>query len=73
MLNVLGDNVRMNFSVKDLIQLQGLYKKMDADIEQLSFDEGDGQRINHIWYYIPNETELEEIQIDLKNHLQKSK
>ncbi|WP_036129100.1 MULTISPECIES: LCP family protein [Lysinibacillus] len=73
MLNVLGDNVRMNFSVKDLIQLQGLYKKMDADIEQLSFDEGDGQRINHIWYYIPNETELEEIQTDLKNHLQKSK
>ncbi|WP_342543937.1 LCP family protein [Lysinibacillus sp. FSL W7-1291] len=73
MLNVLGDNVRMNFSVKDLIQLQGLFKKMDADIEQLSFDEGDGQRINHIWYYIPNEVELEEIQTDLKNHLQKSK
>lgn len=59
MLNVLGDNVRMNFSVKDLIQLQSIYKKMDKDIEQLSFEEGDGERINRIWYYIPNEAELQ--------------
>lgn len=27
MLDVVGENVRMNFSVKDLIQLQGIYKK----------------------------------------------
>lgn len=71
MLNVLGDNVRMNFSVKDLIQLQSIYKKMDKDIEQLSFEQGDGERINRIWYYIPNEAELQKIQTDLKNHLQK--
>ncbi|WP_036216689.1 LCP family protein [Lysinibacillus sphaericus] len=70
MLTVLGDNVRMNFSVKELIQLQGIYKKMDKDIEQLSFEKGDGERINHIWYYIPNEEELQKIQADLKNHLQ---
>lgn len=70
MLTVLGDNVRMNFSVKELIQLQGIYKKMDKDIEQLSFEKGDGERINRIWYYIPNEEELQKIQADLKNHLQ---
>ncbi|WKT75046.1 LCP family glycopolymer transferase [Lysinibacillus fusiformis] len=70
MLTVLGDNVRMNFSVKELIQLQGIYKKMDKDIEQLSFEQGDGERINRIWYYIPNEEELQKIQADLKNHLQ---
>ncbi|KPN94653.1 LCP family protein [Lysinibacillus sp. ZYM-1] len=70
MLTVLGDNVRMNFSVKELIQLQGIYKKMDKDIEQLSFEKGDGERINRIWYYIPNEAELQKIQTDLKNHLQ---
>ncbi|MFJ7700376.1 LCP family protein [Lysinibacillus fusiformis] len=70
MLTVLGDNVRMNFSVKELIQLQGIYKKMDKDIEQLSFEQGDGERINRIWYYIPNEEELQKIQADLKTHLQ---
>ncbi|MBG9689633.1 LCP family protein [Lysinibacillus sp. VIII_CA] len=70
MLTVLGDNVRMNFSVKELIQLQGIYKKMDKDIEQLSFEKGDGERINRIWYYIPNEEELQKIQADLKKHLQ---
>jgi len=70
MLTVLGDNVRMNFSVKELIQLQGIYKKMDKGIEQLSFEKGDGERINRIWYYIPNEAELQKIQTDLKKHLQ---
>ncbi|WP_336635018.1 LCP family protein [Lysinibacillus fusiformis] len=70
MLTVLGDNVRMNFSVKELIQLQGIYKKMDKGIEQLSFEQGDGERINRIWYYIPNEEELQKIQADLKTHLQ---
>lgn len=71
MLDVLGDNVRMNFSVKDLLQLQSLYKKMNADIEQLSFEAGEGERIHGIWYYIPDDTELQQIQLALKNHLNK--
>nr|WP_016995538.1 hypothetical protein [Lysinibacillus boronitolerans] len=44
---------------------------MDKDIEQLSFEEGEGERINRIWYYIPNEAELQKIQTDLQNHLKK--
>ncbi|MEY9978466.1 LCP family protein [Lysinibacillus sp. RC79] len=70
MLDVVGENVRMNFSMKDLIQLQSIYKKMDGNIEQLSFKEGDGKRIDHIWYFIPEETELEKIKSELKVHLQ---
>lgn len=70
MLEVVGENVRMNFSMKELIQLQGIYKKMDNTIEQLAFEEGSGTRINNIWYYIPNEEELEKIQTKLKEHLQ---
>ncbi|MGE7090687.1 LCP family protein [Lysinibacillus sp. NPDC048646] len=69
MLDVVGENVRMNFSVKDLIQLQSIYKKMNSDIDQLSFEEGEGTKIDHIWYYIPNETELQQIQTELKTHL----
>lgn len=69
MLEVVGDNVRMNFSMKELLQLQGIYKKMDNTIEQLAFEEGTGTRINNIWYYIPNEEELEKIQTELKEHL----
>ena len=70
LLEVVGENVRMNFSMKELIQLQGVYKKMDSTIEQLAFEEGSGTRINNIWYFIPNEQELEQIQIELKEHLQ---
>ncbi len=70
MLDVVGENVRMNFSVKDLIQLQGIYKKMNSDIDQLSFEEGSGTKINNIWYYIPKEAELQQIQTELKTHLQ---
>ncbi|CAM5641392.1 Transcriptional regulator OS=Lysinibacillus sphaericus OX=1421 GN=LS41612_10045 PE=3 SV=1 [Lysinibacillus sphaericus] len=43
MLDVVGDNVRMNFTVKDLIQLQSIYKKMDSSIEQLSFEAEEGK------------------------------
>ncbi|MFJ6265939.1 LCP family protein [Lysinibacillus xylanilyticus] len=70
MLDVVGENVRMNFTMKDLIQLQSIYKQMDGNIEQLSFKEGDGKRIDNIWYFIPEETELEKIKSDLKAHLQ---
>lgn len=70
MLDVVGDNVRMNFTMKDLIQLQSIYKKMNGNIEQLSFKEGNGKRIDHIWYFIPEETELENVKSELKAHLQ---
>ncbi|MGE7949838.1 LCP family protein [Lysinibacillus sp. NPDC093688] len=70
MLDVVGDNVRMNFTMKDLIQLQSIYKNMNDNIEQLSFKEGDGKRIDNIWYFIPKETELEKIKTELKAHLQ---
>ncbi|MFJ7736526.1 LCP family protein [Lysinibacillus sp. NPDC097287] len=70
MLEVVGENVRMNFTMKELIQLQGIYKKMDSEIEQLSFEAGSGTRIDDIWYYIPNEEELQNIQTELNEHLQ---
>lgn len=70
MLDVVGDNVRMNFTVKDLIQLQSIYKKMDSSIEQLSFEAEGGQMIDRIWYYVPDETELQQIQTELKTHLE---
>ncbi|MGE7692497.1 LCP family protein [Lysinibacillus sp. NPDC094177] len=70
MLDVVGENVRMNFTMKDLIQLQSIYKKMDGKIEQLSFKEGNGKKIDHIWYFIPEDTELEKIKSELKAHLQ---
>lgn len=44
---------------------------MNADIEQLSFEAGEGERIHGIWYYIPDDTELQQIQLALKNHLNK--
>lgn len=43
---------------------------MDNNIDQLSFEAGEGQMINHIWYYIPDETELQQIKTELKTHLE---
>lgn len=43
---------------------------MNSDIDQLSFEEGSGTKINNIWYYIPKEAELQQIQTELKTHLQ---
>ncbi|GLC89170.1 transcriptional regulator LytR [Lysinibacillus piscis] len=71
MLEVVGDNVRMNFTMKELWQLQGLYKELNQQMEQLSFQQGAGERIERIWYYIPDEAELQTIRTTLQTHLQK--
>lgn len=68
--DILGDNVQMNFSVNNLLQLQKLYSNLNKDFEQLQFEKGTGQYFGDIWYYIVNEQELTEISEHLKSHLE---
>ncbi|MEK4425304.1 LCP family glycopolymer transferase [Solibacillus sp. FSL K6-1523] len=68
---VMGENVTMNFSQKQILNLQKLYGKLDKNIEQLQFEKGDGVRKKDgLWYYIFDEEELHDISTKLNDHLE---
>lgn len=66
---VLGDNIRTNFTMNEIKALPQLYLQLDKNIQQMSFEEGQGETINGLWYYIVDETELSTIQQELRTHL----
>ena len=67
--SVLGDNIRTNFTMNEIKALPQLYLQLDKNIQQMSFDDGHGETINGLWYYIIDETELTTIQQTLRTHL----
>ena len=69
-MDVMGENITMNFSQSQILNLQKLYSKLDKNIEQLQFEQGEGTRLNGYWYYLLDEQELEMVQNDLKQHLE---
>lgn len=69
-MDVVGENITMNFSQSQILNLQKLYSKLDKNIEQLQFEQGEGTRINGYWYYLLDEDELDIIQSDLQQHLE---
>lgn len=68
-LDVLGDNIRMNFTASELKNLAGLYKKLNSEIDIMQFENGVGQRIDKYWYYILDEQEVSDISQELNAHL----
>lgn len=68
-LDVLGDNIRMNFTASELMNLSGLYKKLNSQIDIMQFENGVGQRIGKYWYYILDEQEVSDISLELNTHL----
>lgn len=69
-LEVLGDNVRMNFTMDEMMAFPKLYKQLNANIEQLQFEKGTGQFVGSLWYYIMDEEEQEQISKHLRLHLE---
>ena len=63
-------NVKLTASYSDLMTIQKNYKNSFSDMEQLHMNGGKGQTIKRIYYYIPNESEMEQIKSTLKTHLQ---
>ena len=68
-LDVLGDNIRMNFTASELKNFAGLYKKLNSQIDIMQFENGVGQRIDKYWYYILDEQEVSDISLELNTHL----
>ncbi len=64
-----GDNVRTNMSFDEMTEVQSKYKDAFNKVDQLYIKNGEGKMINGIWYYIMNDSELNGIQTELRDHL----
>ncbi|KXG08985.1 Transcriptional regulator LytR [Anoxybacillus sp. P3H1B] len=72
-INHLGDNVRTNIPPSDLLSFIYLYQKMkDVPIENLQL-KGYDNYIDNIYYYIPDEQSVAEINETLKQALENDK
>ncbi|MBM7714169.1 LytR family transcriptional regulator [Siminovitchia sp. FSL H7-0308] len=67
-LKALGKNVETNMSFNEMVEIQKNYKSARHNIEQYQID-GQGQRIDNIYYYIVPQDERERIQSILKEQL----
>jgi len=73
LLGIVGENVRTNLSLEEMKTISKDYKDALKDVESLSFQEGKGQIMQQIWYYMLDSQELKEIQIQLQTHLELAK
>ncbi|RCW77392.1 LCP family protein [Saliterribacillus persicus] len=65
----LGENVETNMKVSEGLSFLKKYSNFrTSNIEQLKLD-GYDDRIDGVYYYVPDETSLANIQNELKNHL----
>ncbi|MBP1916464.1 LCP family protein [Lederbergia galactosidilytica] len=69
-LNELGDQVKTNFSFKEMVSLQQQYKGIEKNIEQYQFENFDGGYIGKYWYFFPDKEEVQKYQTLLKEHLE---
>lgn len=68
--DALGTNIRTNMSFDEMKDVQKNYRDAASTVDQMIIEDGYGETINGIWYYMMNEAELAEIQQTLKNHLE---
>ena len=66
----LEDNVEINIVFDDLLRIRKNYGNSFKTIEQLYMNNGKGTMMNGIYYYVPSESELQDIQEDLKQHME---
>ncbi|MGI2327665.1 LytR family transcriptional regulator [Planococcus sp. YIM B11945] len=67
--NALGNNVRTNMTFDEMVEVQGNYRDAVGKVDQIIVEDGYGDTINGIWYYMMDDAELAEIQGALKEHL----
>ncbi|MBD8031833.1 MULTISPECIES: LCP family glycopolymer transferase [Solibacillus] len=66
----LEKNVEMNVPFDDLLSIQKNYSDSLKKIEQLYMNKGSNAKLDGIYYYMPDEGELLEIQADLRKHME---
>ena len=68
--NALGDNVRTNMTFDEIVDIQKNYRSALGKVERLHFQNGNGQMIDGIWYYVMDDAELLGVTAELKEHLE---
>lgn len=68
--DALGQNVRTNMTFDEMVDVQRNYQSAVTNVEQMIVEDGTGETINGIWYYMMNDAELAEITATLKEHLE---
>ncbi|MBB5179395.1 LCP family protein required for cell wall assembly [Planomicrobium koreense] len=68
--NALGTNVRTNMTFDEMKDVQKNYREAAGTVDQMIVQDGYGETINGVWYYMMNDAELAEIQQTLKSHLE---
>lgn len=63
-------NIELNIVFDDLLKIRKNYGDSFKQIEQLYMNNGTSMMRNNIYYYLPDESELQEIQGNLKEHLE---
>ena len=70
LLDTLADNIRTNMTFNQMMDIQKGYKDALANVESITLTNGSGQRMDDIWYYVPEEEEINEVTTTLKEHLE---
>ncbi|MEK4129125.1 LCP family protein [Solibacillus sp. FSL W8-0474] len=63
-------NVELNIVFEDVLKIRKNYGDSFKQIEQLYMNNGTSMMKNNIYYYLPDEWELQEIQGNLREHLE---
>lgn len=69
-MDAIGKNVRTNISYDEMKLMQKNYSQVMTQIDQLSLKRSHGERINNIYYSIPDDSEIKEIEQILKQQLE---
>jgi polyisoprenyl-teichoic acid--peptidoglycan teichoic acid transferase len=68
--NALGKNIKTNLTFEEMVDIQKNYKSARHNIEQSTIKNGNGQKINGIYYYVVPENERKKLEMELKNQLE---
>lgn len=66
----IGNNVRTNMTFDEMVDVQKNYRDAAKSVEQIRFEKGEGIRMDGIWFYMMDSEELEDVQNELRTHLE---
>ncbi|MEW9500787.1 LCP family glycopolymer transferase [Jeotgalibacillus marinus] len=67
--DALGNNIKTNLSLDQMVDIQREYRAAASSLEQSTIENGSGQMIDGIYYYVVPDEEISKIQSSLKDHL----
>lgn len=66
----IGKNVRTNMTFDEMVEVQKNYRDAAKQVDQIYIENGHGERMDGIWYYMMDPDELEAVQTEFKRQLE---